>query len=85
VVHFHADGHVTGLDAVKQYSVLVDLTEGLEDRDIVFLYTDDLDWGTHAYHFKHDGDELLLYPMRATEEPYVFEMQEMKYRMRAQR
>jgi hypothetical protein len=81
-VQFTADGNVKGLPGLDQFTVLTDFTEGLDDRDIVFLSPGgDYDWNTDAYHYRHDGDALLLYPMLATDTEYVYRMDAMKYRL----
>ncbi len=80
-VRFHSNGKVTGLTGIDQATVLTDFTEGLDDRDIVFLYTGQYDWEKDAYHYAYNGQQLLLYPMLTTEEEYVYQMGEMKYRL----
>lgn len=81
-VQFQANGKVTGLPGIEQAVVLTDFTEGLHDRDIVFLFTGQYDWDTDAYHFEYLGQELHLYPMLATDEEYVYQMGEIRYRLR---
>ena len=80
---FAADGTILGLSDLDHFSVLTDFTEGLDDRDIVFLSPgSDYDWTTDSYHYRHDGDVLLLYPMLATDTEYVYRMTEVMYRLR---
>ncbi len=62
--------------------VLTDFTEGLDDRDIVFLFTGQYDRDMDAYHFQYDEQELFLYPMLAAEEEYVYRMGEMRFHLR---
>lgn len=81
-VRFYANGMVTGLPDIDQAVVLTDFTEGLDDRDIVFLFTGQYDWDKDAYHFQYDEEELFLYPMLATEEEYVYRMGEMRFHLR---
>lgn len=81
-VRFHTNGKVTGLAGIDQASVLTDFTEGFHDRDIVFLFTGQYDWDRDAYHYVYSGQELLLYPMLATEEEYVYRMGDPKFRLR---
>jgi hypothetical protein len=81
-VRFHTNGKVTGLPGIEQAVVLTDFTEGLDDRDIVFLFTGQYDWDKDAYHFQYDEEELFLYPMQAAEEEYVYRMGEMRFHLR---
>ncbi len=81
-VRFTADGAMDGLPGLDHFNVLTDFTEGLDDRDIVFLSMgDDYDWNTDSYHYKRDGDTLLLCPMLATDTEYVYRMGDVKYRL----
>lgn len=82
VVRFERDGTVYGLSGLDHFTVLTDFTEGLDDRDIVFLYSGEYDWSTDAYHYRHEGDDLLLFPMDTTEEENVYRMGDLKYRLR---
>lgn len=82
VVRFERDGTVYGLSGIDRFTVLTDFTEGLDDRDIVFLYSGAYDWSTDAYHYRHEGSDLFLFPMDTTEEDYVYHMGELKYRLR---
>lgn len=82
VVRFERDGTVYGLSGLDHFTVLTDFTEGLDDRDIVFLYSGEYDWRTDAYHYRHEGSDLLLFPMDTTQEEYVYRMGELKYRLR---
>ncbi|MEZ4755695.1 MAG: hypothetical protein R2817_02580 [Flavobacteriales bacterium] len=82
VLRFERDGTVLGLSGIDRFTVLTDFTEGLDDRDIVFLYSGAYDWSTDAYHYRHEGSDLLLFPMDTTEEEYVYRMGELKYRLR---
>ena len=82
MVRFERDGTVVGLSGMDHFTVLTDFTEGLDDRDIVFLYSGAYDWSTDAYHYRHEGSDLLLFPMDTTEEEYVYRMGELKYRLR---
>ncbi len=82
LVHFHRDGSVEGLSGIDRFTVLTDFTEGLDDRDIVFLYSGEYDWSTDAFHYRSEGNELLLFPMDTTANEYVYRMGELKYRLR---
>lgn len=81
LVHFTPEGRILGPFDHSHFTVLTDLTEGLHDRDIVFLHDGNYDWDSDAYHFQHRGDELLLHPMLAAEEQYVYTMGDLKYRL----
>lgn len=82
LVLFRRDGSVDGLPGIERFTVLTDFTEGLDDRDIVFLYAGEYDWSTDAYHFRSEGNELQFFPMDTTAEEYVYQMGELKYRLR---
>ena len=62
-VSFDPKGLVEGIPDMDRFEVLTDHTEGYDDRDILFLYTDERNWDTDAYHFKFAGDTLRLYHM----------------------
>lgn len=81
LVRFTPDGRISGPFDFSHYTVLTDFTEGLDDRDIVFLHHGNYDWDTNAFHYQHDGELLLLYPMVSTEEEYVYRMEDLKYRL----
>ncbi len=81
-VRFHSNGKVTGLPGIDQAIVLTDFTEGLDDRDIVFLYTGQYDWDKDSYHYAYNEQQLLLYPMLATEEEYVYRMGDVRLHLR---
>ncbi len=81
-VRFRPNGQVTGLPGIDQAIVLTDFTEGLDDRDIVFLYTGQYDWDKDSYHYAYNGQQLLLYPMLATEEEYVYRMGDVRFHLR---
>jgi hypothetical protein len=80
-VQFTPEGRISGPLGFTHFTVLTDFTEGLDDRDIVFLHHGNYDWGTDAYHYQHDGEMLLLYPMAGTAEDYVYRMEDLKYRL----
>jgi hypothetical protein len=82
LVLFRRDGTVDGLPGIDRFMVLTDFTEGLDDRDIVFLFTGQNDRDMDAYHFQYDEQELFLYPMLAAEEEYVYRMGEMRFHLR---
>ena len=60
LVHFTPEGRILGPFDHSHFTVLTDLTEGLQDRDIVFLHDGNYEWDSDAYHFQHRGDELQL-------------------------
>ncbi len=45
----------TGIDIPGNSALTADFTEGLDDRDIVFLYTGQYDWEKDAYHYAYNG------------------------------